>query len=61
MIPVSVAAVAGETVRRSAFAGTGSRRPLVMNARTMRGSNNVPPLATELTAAAICSGVTPIW
>ena len=61
MMVVSVAAVSAVTVRCSAFGGTGSRRPFLMNARTMRGSKSVPPLATELTAAAIWRGVTLIW
>ena len=32
-----------------------------MIARTTRGSMSVPPLAIELAAAAICTGVTPTW
>ena len=41
--------------------GTGVRLPFVMTARTMRGSSSSPPLATELTAAAIWIGVTATW
>jgi hypothetical protein len=52
-------AVSREIVLRSALGGTGSRRPLRTKARTARGSYSVPPLATELTATAICMGVTP--
>ena len=61
MIVVSVAAVSGRMARRTAFGGTGVRTPPLTVARTTCGSNNVPPLAITLAAAAICSGVTPIW
>ena len=45
----------------STFRGTGVRTPSLMTARTTRGCTSSPPLATELTAAAICSGVTLTW
>ena len=61
MIAVSSAAVRSDTVRRSARGCTTERRPSLITARTTRGSINVPPLAMELAAAAICTGVTPTW
>ena len=60
IIAVSSAMVFGEIVLRSTIGATGRRTPSWTNARTTRGSISDPPLATELTAAAICSGVTPI-
>ena len=61
MIVRSSAIVEGDTVLRSTFGATGMRRPFLTTARTTCGSISDPPLATELTAAAICSGVTPTW
>ncbi len=61
MIVVSVAAVSGLIVRRTALGGVRVRTPSRTTLRNRRGSYSVPPLATELTAAAICSGVTPTW
>ncbi len=59
MIVVSVAAVSALTVRRIASGATGWRTPSRIVARTRRGRISTPPLAIELTAAAIWSGVTP--
>lgn len=59
IMSVSTAAVAGDTARRTTLRGTAAREPPDTTARTTRGSTNSPPLATALTAAAICSGVTP--
>ena len=59
MIAVSAAAVSALIVRRTTFGCTANRRLSRYTARTTRGSTYSPPLATELTAAAICSGVTP--
>ena len=61
MICVSVAAVFAVIGRPTTLRGTGRRLPSRITARTTRGWTSSPPLATALTAAAICSGVTPTW
>ena len=58
MIPVSNAAVPEETDRRTTVCAVGVRVPPAITAPTTRGVNSWPPLAIELTAAAICNGVT---
>ena len=59
MIVVSVAAVSCAIARRRIFGGVTCRTPSRTVARTTCGSISRPPFAMALTAAAICSGVTP--
>ena len=62
MIVVSVAAVSALIARRSDFGLPRVAASVARStARTMCGSINRPPLATALTAVAICSGVTLTW
>ena len=59
MIEVSSAAVRAVIGRATSSGSTAARTPSRTVARTTRGWSSRPPLATALTAAAICSGVTP--
>jgi hypothetical protein len=52
-------AVSFEIVRPRTVRFTSTRLPSRTSARTTRGWIRSPPLATELMAATICSGVTP--
>ena len=60
MIAVIVAAVSGETTRRTSFGVVTVRLPSCVNARSTCGSMRTPPLAIALAAVTIWSGVTPI-